>query len=170
LHFFGQIRYPQGIYHAYLDKNQWTSPSLIFLIAREGEEMGNRIHAHGLAPIVRAGNQLVLTFTDGPNDPNRRLFAMNRTLDDIPPLELVPTPALAATPLPEPSPTPRQPTPLPTPTATPPVFDRAATQPQDRVPRPDLIIWVALVPNLLVFGGLVFIRLLNSLRHLEHHD
>jgi hypothetical protein len=170
MHYFAQIRYPQGIYHAYWDGTQWTPPSLIYLIAREGEEIGNHIHAHHTHPVVRAGNQLVLTFGDGPADPNRRLFAMHRTLDDLAPLELVPTPELAATPLPEPSPTPRQPTPLPPPTATPPVFDRAATQPQDRVPRPDLIIWVALVPNLLVFGGLVFIRLLNSLRHLEHHD
>ena len=94
MHFFGQIRYPQGIYTAYWDQTQWSAPSLVYLIAPENSEegIGNRVHAHYTLPVVRAGNQLVLTFTDGPADPNRRLFAMYRTLDDIPPLETVPAP------------------------------------------------------------------------------
>jgi hypothetical protein len=167
VHFFGQIRYPIGIYHAYWDQNQWTPPSLIYLIAQEDSEegIGNRIHAHDTHPVLRAGNQLVLTFADGPADPNRRLFAMHRTLDDISPLEPVSTPVPTATPLPEPTPTPGPPTPMPTMTATAPVFDRAAAQPVGRVPKPDLVIWVALVPNLLLFAGIVAIQLVNKLKH-----
>jgi hypothetical protein len=105
VHFFAQIRYPQAIYHAYWDKNQWTSPSIVYLIAREGEGIGDHIHAHHTHPVVRAGNQLILTFGDGPADPNRRLFAMYRPLNDLSPLEPVPTPVPTATSLPKPSPT-----------------------------------------------------------------
>jgi hypothetical protein len=79
VHFFGQIRYPLGIYHAYWDQTQWTPPSWIYLIAQEGEEIGDRIHAHHTHPVVRAGNQLVLTFADPPADPNRRLFEMHQS-------------------------------------------------------------------------------------------
>ena len=94
VHFFGQIRYPMGIYHAYWDQTQWSKPSLVYLIAQEDSEegFGDRVHAHHTLPVIRAGNQLVLTFADGPADPNRRLFVMYRTLDDILPLENMPTP------------------------------------------------------------------------------
>jgi hypothetical protein len=163
VHFFGQIRYPIGIYHAYWDHNRWTPPSVIYLIAQEGQEIDDRIHAHSTRPIVRAGNQLILTFVDGPADPNRRLFAMHRTLDDISTLELMPTSVPTATPLPEPTPTPGQPTPMPTLTAKPPVFDRAA-QPVGDIPKPDLVIWVVLVPNLLLFAGFITIQFVNKLK------
>ncbi|MCI0731466.1 MAG: hypothetical protein L0332_32715 [Chloroflexi bacterium] len=159
MHFFGQIRYPVGIYHASWDQTQWTPPSLIYLIAQEGEEIGDRIHAHHTHPVVRAGDQLVLTFADGPADPNRRLFAMHRILDDTSSLAAVPKGAPTATPVSVPSPTPEQPTPMPTLTATAPSFD-AAIQPVGQVPRPDLALWAALVPTLLLLGGTVVIRLL----------
>lgn len=164
VHYFAQIRYPLGIYHSYWDKNHWTPPSLIYLIAQEGEEIGDRIHAHHTHPVVRAGNQLVLTFADGPADPNRRLFVMYRNLDDISPLEAVPTPVPTATLLPKPSPTPRQAAPLPTLIETAPAFDNAATQPVRHSPRPDLVIWVASVPNLILFGSTIIIRLLRKPR------
>ena len=162
VHFFGQIRYPLGIYHAYWDQIEWTPPSLIYLIAQEGEEIGDRVHAHDTLPIVRAGNQLVLTFADGPADPNRRLFAMQRTLDDISHLDPVPTPVQTATSVPIPSPTPKRQTPMPTLTATAPTFDTASTQPLGHVPGLNLVFWLALVPNLLLFGVTVVIRLLNK--------
>ena len=167
VHFLGQIRYPQGIYHAYWDQTQWTPPSLIYLIAQEDSEegIGDRIHAHHTHPVVRAGNQLVLTFADPPADPNRRLFAMHRTLDDISPLETVPTPVPTATPVPVPSPTPGRPTPMPTLTATAPLFDTAAAQSLGPVPGPDLALRVALVPTLLLLGGTVVIRWLYKLKH-----
>jgi len=165
IHFFAQIRYPQGIYHALWDGNQWTSPSLIYQIAQEEEEgIGDRIHAHHTHPVVRAGNQLVLTFADGPADPNRRLFAMHLTLDDLSPLEPLPTAAPTASPVPLPSSTPVQPTQIPafTPTVQP--FNPAAAQPLGHVPRPDLAIWIVVIPNLLLFGVAVAFRVLNKLK------
>jgi hypothetical protein len=168
VHFFGQIRYPQGIYHAYLDHGHWTSPSLIYLILQgdiPGEVMGDRIHAHYTLPVVRAGNQIVLTFSDGPADPNRRLFAMQRTLDDIAPLASVPTPVPSATPVPVPSPTSSQPTPKPTPTATAPFFDTAALRPSGHLPGSDLALRAAIVPTLLLLAGIVVIRLVYGLMH-----
>ncbi|HEY3477178.1 MAG TPA: hypothetical protein VGK56_21360, partial [Anaerolineales bacterium] len=83
LHFLGQIRYPMGIYHAYWDQTRWSKPSLVYLISEDGASLGDRVHAHHTLPVIRAGNQLVLTFADGPADPSRRLFVMHRTLDDI---------------------------------------------------------------------------------------
>ncbi|MCI0730664.1 MAG: glycoside hydrolase [Chloroflexi bacterium] len=164
VHFFGQIRYPVGIYHASWDQTQWTPPSLIYLIAQEGEEIGDRIHAHHTHPAVRAGEQLVLTFADGPADPNRRLFAMHRILDDPSSLETLPKSAPTATPISVPSPTAERPTPMPTLTATAPFFDAAAAQPLGPAPRLDLALWVALVPTLLLLGGTVVIRLLYKLK------
>ena len=160
LHFFGQIRYPMGIYHAYWDQNRWNSPSLVYLISEDGSSLDGRVHAHHTLPVVRAGNQLVLTFADGPADPNRRLFVMYRTLDDILPLENMPTPDPTATTVPMFSPTPRQPTPMPNWTATAPSLESAEVQPLGRGPAPDLAIRVALVPTLLVLAVTMIIHLL----------
>lgn len=156
VHFFGQIRYPQGIYHAYWEHGQWTPPSLIYLILLgvEGEEMGDRIHAHYTQPVIRAGNQLVVTFTDGPADPNRRLFVMQRTLHDIAPIPALPTPVPMATPVMTASPIARQPTAVPTPTATTPWFGGEA-QPAEQALRTDLALQMALFPSLLLLGGVV---------------
>jgi hypothetical protein len=155
VHFFGQIRYPHGIYHAYWDQTHWTPPSLIYLIAQEDSEegIGDRIHAHHTHPVVRAGNQLVLTFADGPADPNRRLFEMHRTLDDISPLEAVPTPVPTATPAPLPSPVSKRPTLMPMATATAPLFDPATARPLGDILRPDRALRFALIPTLLLLGG-----------------
>jgi hypothetical protein len=166
VHYFGQIRYPMGIYHAYWDQTGWSTPSLVYLIAEEGSEegMGDRVHAHHTLPVIRAGNQLVLTFADGPADPNRRLFVMYRTLDDILPLENMPTPDPTATPVPISSPTPGPPTPMPERTVTVPSLESAEVQPLGRIPGPDLAIRVALVPTLLVLGVTMIIQLLNRLK------
>jgi hypothetical protein len=161
VHYFAQIRYPIGIYHAYLENDHWSSPSLVYLIAEEGSEddFGDRVHAHFTLPMVRAGNQLILTFTDPPSEPTRRLFAMYRTLDDISPLESVPTPIPTATPVPISSPTPLPPTPMPSQTATVPSFAVSEDEPVEPVPAPDLAIRVALVPTLLVLGVAIFFQL-----------
>lgn len=164
LHFLGQIRYPIAIYHAYWDQIRWSKPSLVYLIAEEGESMGDRVHAHHTLPVIRAGNQLVLTFADGPADPNRRLFVMYRTLDDILPLESMSTPDPTATPIPMNSPTPGQPTPMPDQTATAPSLESGELQPPGRVRAPDFAIRVALVPTLLVLGGAMIFRLYKRKR------
>jgi hypothetical protein len=165
VHFIGQVRYPMGIYHAYWDQNRWSTPSLIYLIA-EGETEPdfsdrNLIHAHLISPVIRAGNQLIVTFGDGPADEERRLFVMYRTLDDISPLETVPTPVPTATPIPMSSPTPIPPPPSPTSTATAPSFDAAGAQPFEGVPAPDLAIRAAIIPTLLVLAGAMVFRFLN---------
>ncbi len=163
VHFFGQIRYPMGIYHAYWDQTRWSRPSLVYLIAEEGSEddFGDRVHAHHTLPAIRAGNQLVLTFADGPADPNRRLFVTYRTLDDIPPRENMPTPVPMATQVPMSSPTPEPATPLPIATATAPSLDSAELQPLGRIPGPDRAIQVALIPTLLILAGTMIFKWLN---------
>ena len=166
VHFFGQIRYPMGIYHAYWDQNRWSNPELVYLIAPEGSDnIGNRVHAHYTLPVVREGNQLVLTFTDGPADPNRRLFVMYRTLEDIPPLENLPTPVPAASTVLMASPTPGGPTPVPSPTATVPSLASVDVEPIGQVPAPDLAIRVALAPTLLVLGVTMMFQLLKKRKH-----
>ena len=158
VHFFGQIRYPMGIYHAYWDQNRWSKPSLVYLISQDGSSLEGHVHAHYTLPVIRAGNQLVLTFTDGPSDPNRRLFVTHSTMDDVLPLESKPTPALTETPAllstPTPSPTPSI-SMLTPPAAT---LELGEGLPAGRVPAPDLPIRIALVPTLLVLAGTIIFR------------
>ncbi len=154
VHFFGQIRYPIGIYHAYWDQTRWSTPSLVYLVAEQGEDMGHRIHAHLMQAVVRAGNQLVLTFGDPPSDDQRRLFVMYRTLDDVAPLKMLPTPTPAATMIPSPSPTPTQIGPLATPTLT----ITTADGPLVDAPQADRALQFGLIPVLLLLGGTIAFR------------
>jgi hypothetical protein len=109
LHYVTQIRYPQGIYHSYWDNDTWSIPSLIYFIAGGGDEsFGDRIHAHNVRMVIRNGNQLVVTFTSSPTDPQMTLYEMHVTLDDVPEIEPLPTPT--NTPMPLPTSTPQQPT------------------------------------------------------------
>ena len=160
LHFFGQIRYPMGIWHAYWDHEQWSTPSLVYFIAEEGADgFGERVHAHHTLPVIRAGNQLVLTFADGPADPNRRLFVSYRTLDDIPPIETLALPSIPTS-IPVSSPIPEQPTLIPSQTATAPSLE-VEQRSLDPVPAPDFAIWMAVVPTLLVLGVTMVIQFLS---------
>jgi hypothetical protein len=157
VHLFSQIRYPMGIYHAFWDETEWSSPALVYLIAQEGSDTGDRIHAHHTYPVVRANNQLVLTFADGPSDPNRRLFAMQRMLDDVLPATTVPTPTPTFRPVAVASPTPIPTTATPTATATAPFFG-AAAGPVTPVAEPGLTLELALLPTLLLLVGTVVFR------------
>jgi hypothetical protein len=165
LHYFAQIRYPQGIYHAQWDQGQWTLPSLIYLIlegSSPDEVMGDRIHAHDTFPVVRAGNQLVLTFGDGHADPNRRLFAMHRTLDDVAPLALMSTPTPAVDPGSSPT---VAPTALPaTAPATRAPGATASAGSLEEVPTANLALRAAMVPTMLLLAGTVAIRLLRKFK------
>ncbi|OGO34732.1 MAG: hypothetical protein A2Z16_11375 [Chloroflexi bacterium RBG_16_54_18] len=159
VHFFGQIRYPLGIYHAVWYQNGWTPPELIYMIS-QGEFqpiITDRIHAHTTYPVVRAGNQLVLTFTDGPADPNRRLFAIVYTLNDISPSELLAWPDATPTPLPEPTQTAINLAPEPVLITTPSSID-LISHPIVQNSRPDLIIWITLAANFLLLGAIVVYR------------
>ena len=166
VHFFGQIRYPMGIYHAYWDQNRWSTPSLVYLIAAEGTEADftTRVHAHHTLPIVRAGNQLVLTFADGPADPNRRLFVTFLTLDDTPPLESMPTPQPTATIAAVSSPTPTLDL-RPQLTMTALALSSAQTPPLESSPEPDIAIRAAVIPTLVVLGVLMVLQMRNKRRH-----
>lgn len=82
LHFIGQIRWPQALYHIIWNGTQWLEPSIAYLIARnDGEGRQGRYHAHNVRAAIRADNQLVVTFTDEHTGP---LYAMYRTLEDVP--------------------------------------------------------------------------------------
>jgi hypothetical protein len=158
VHFLGQIRYPQGIYHVIWDQGRWTPASLIYLISQDGGEIGDRIHAHDLRPVVRAGNQLVLAFDDPPADTNRRLFVMHRLLENLEPLEPVPTPTSSASQVPAPSHTPQRPTPTSTRTPQGPPLD-PANQAFGPIGTSGLALTVALVPTLLLLAAVVAVWL-----------
>lgn len=87
VHWVGQVRYPQAVYHAYWDEDHWSPAVPFYMIARTPEEpIGDRIHAHNVRLGIRAGNQLVASFTgiDGPSV----LCATERTLGDVDPVAL----------------------------------------------------------------------------------
>jgi len=136
---------------------------MIYLVD-EGSGIGHRIHAHHTLPVIRTGNELVLTFADGPADPNRRLFVIYRTLDDILPLENIPTPVPTATRAAMSAPTAMQPTSMPDWTATAPSLESAEAQPLVPAPAPDLAIRVALVPTLLILVGAMIIQVYKRKR------
>lgn len=158
IHFFSQIRFPQGIYHAVWEDGQWSQPSLVYLVSYgEGDLIGDRIHAHRTFPAVRAGNQLLLTFTDPPPTDGRRLFATQLTLEDIPPETLRPTPT--ASPVLQ-----AEGTPVPQATAeSQPI--RLGAQPPASMSRPDSALWIGLLIPALIVGAIVLIRLINKYRY-----
>ena len=163
VHFLSQVRYPIGIYHALWDEDVWTSPTLVYLVAEADEAIGDRIHAHALSPVVRAGNQLIVTFTDGPADPNRRLFAIHRTLDDIPSASTIAAPTAAPTSIVLISPPPPQSTPQPTLTARAPLPSEDVGQPA-ALANPALTLRAALAPAIFLLGATVAYRLIRKLK------
>lgn len=93
VHYLSQIRYPMAIYHAILDQNGWSVPSMVYLIQESyDQEIGDRIHAHHVHPAVRSGNQLLITFTDEPGNPDRQLHYMVNNLDILPSKTQIPIP------------------------------------------------------------------------------
>ncbi len=136
VHYFSQIRFPKGIYHTIWDGDRWTPPALIYLIQASSTDppIEGQVEAHSTFPVVRAGNQLILTFTDPPPDEKRGLYVMTRTLTDIPPQTAQPTPTVAPTATPQPTPT------IPaTPTATPTIPSPAPIE--KSVPVSDTALW-----------------------------
>jgi hypothetical protein len=85
VHFVGQIRWPQAIYHALWESGSWSDPSMVYLI-RQGsdDEFAGRIHAHNVRLAIHNGNQLVMTFTTEPTAPQSVLYAMQAVLDGVP--------------------------------------------------------------------------------------
>jgi hypothetical protein len=165
IHYLGHIRYPMAIYHAVWDQGQWTKPALVYLVSLgDSDPIGDRVHAHYTLSTVRAGNQLILTFTDSPPEPERRLFTIYRTLDDVTPLTAVPTPTATATPplSPTPSAIPATPTAVATESALP--IEAIAALPPAGVARPDQAIWLGMILPLLLLAGTLGFWLLDRYR------
>ncbi len=153
LHFFGQIRWPQGVQHsAWQPDLGWSDPEIIYLIARNSDEgRQGRYHAHSVRAAVRNGNQLVVTFTDEAIGP---LYVMYRTLEDVPPLPLLPTPAPTALPI-EATATPTNPTPTPAIGAIPPGTVVTAA------PNIGNGFWLGVIPPIILVVIVVLFRLLT---------
>lgn len=152
VHFLSQIRYPKGIYHAYWDQDGWSFPSLVYLIQwTSNEVIGDRIEAHDVHPVVRAGNQLVVTFASEPGDRERQMYFIARTLDDIPQETVIPLPT--STPIPLTDQVESTLTSTITPVVEPITVDYIPPAPN--YAHPSNLLWIALIPSLLLLGGIV---------------
>ncbi len=151
LHFFGQIRWPQGVYHSVWDGTGWTTPSMVYLIAStDAEGRNGRYHAHYVRAGILAGNQLLLTFTDEPSGP---LYAMFHTLEDVTALSFVPTPSSKPIVTPPTSVSPTA-TPLPLSAPTGQTFANV-----EDVPNLGASIWLGLLPAAVLILGIILIQL-----------
>jgi hypothetical protein len=156
LHYVTQIRYPQGIYHTYWDSGSWSIPSLIyFILGGANESFGDRVHAHNVRLAIRNGNQLVVTFTSSPTDPQMVLYEMHMTLNDVPGTEPLPTPTTVPTTIPSPTPPSATVESTPDTTITNGLDAKSAT-----VYRPANGIWWALLTSLVILVGFVAFRIL----------
>lgn len=161
MHFLGQIRWPQGIYHAYWSQGRWSIPNMIYLIAQnDAEEQGERIHAHRVRVAIRTGNQMVVTFTTSPSDPQSILYAMHMTMADVPALDIARLPEQTPAPTIDsglgsasPMPPTESPTGIPNPDT---ILDSEA--PRENQPSSGLM-W-GILPVVLLVAGVVIVRYL----------
>jgi len=158
LHYVTQIRYPQGIYHTYWDSGTWSIPSLIyFILGGANESYGDRVHAHNVRLAIRNGNQLVVTFTTSPTDPQMVLYEMHLTLNDVP--EIIPLSTPTAIPTSTPTPTPQlattEPTPNPTITSGSDAQSAGSYQPANGI-------WWGLITSLAVLMGFIAFRIFQK--------
>ena len=163
LHYAAQVRYPKAIWEAYWDGNVWTNPSMVYLIARydKDPEEVNRIHAHNVRLAIAHGNHLVLTFTNSPGEREPLvLYAMHRTLDDVSPSTLMPTPSPAPTLTPTPQPASNIKSILnPTPTPRHLQFTAETPLPQDGVYSTASAFWMAVIPTIILIGSVITFHL-----------
>ncbi len=160
LHFLGQIRYPQGLYDITWDGSKWGIPSLVYLVSLDAfEPIGDRIHVHNVRAVARRGNQLVTLFTNSPGETQLKLYAMHRTLENVNPEEIQPTP------LPSPSPTafPTEALVLPGKTPTPTLAPFSTVSPEANF-SPGVDLGVSILAVVLVMGLILTGRLLVSRR------
>ncbi len=82
IHFLSQLRWPQAIYHAELAGDEWSEPSIAYLIAPDAfTREPDSIHAHAVRAAIGANDQLVVSFTNSPADPQRILYGMHQIID-----------------------------------------------------------------------------------------
>jgi len=162
LHFFGQIRWPQGVYHSVWDPANpeagWSTPQIIYFISTNSDEgREGRYHAHSIRAGVLNGNILVVTFTDEATGP---LYVTWRKLDDAP--EIAPQPMPTATSIPTLSPTATPEGPV---TPTPPPFAGTDLAVPQAPPNAGMGIWLGVLPTVLLIGiifGFRVYRMRNS--------
>jgi hypothetical protein len=78
-HFLGQVRYPAGIYHSSLEGNRWSEPTMIYSIERDPAQPNyDPIHAHSVKAANPDENQLVIIFTNSPDESQIHLYAMHQ--------------------------------------------------------------------------------------------
>jgi hypothetical protein len=166
LHLISQIRYPQGIYHSIWDGAHWSSPLMIYFITSSASELipNSRIHAHATFPIFRAGNKLVITFTDSPPEPERGLYVMVRTLSDVPSSLIKPTLVPTETPLPLGNSN-LSPSPIATQLPVDPLIRVNDPNQTPLVPLPIQDFWLAVIPPFLLIGFLFAYRLFTRFKN-----
>ncbi len=167
VHFAGQLRWPQAVYHAVWDGQVWSEPAMVYYIRADAkEEIAGRVHAHRVRVAVRSGNDLVLTFTTAPSEPQNILYVMTKRLEDAPAIEPVAAPTLSPTAAPLAV---VLPTAVPAATATevvPTTVPRwvADELPAEAAPPPSLLatLWPGLLAAALVIVGAGFARALRK--------
>lgn len=166
LHFTGQIRYPQGIYHAAWRPDEgWTTPELLYFMAQDpSQPLGERLNPHELFLVVRGGNQLVLTFYDRSGSKPHSLYVMHRVLEQATAVAPLPYAPPASTPAPEVAPT-IFPTPTPEvvePTAVPLALISSGDPPPDVPASPGRFVWPGVMLALATVGVVVALRFLRG--------
>jgi hypothetical protein len=155
IHFAAQLRFPMAIYHAVWDQ-RWLTPEIAYFIKQDARaEVQGQVGAHNVRLAIGSGNQLVMTFTTGPQDPQAVLYTMARMLSDAPHLESIATPT--ATPRPTLTPLPPTPTTTPAPTLE-------ARLPLAETPSSDPLaipLWIGLLPVAGFVGVVVAARMLR---------
>ncbi|MCP4356680.1 MAG: hypothetical protein GY796_01520 [Chloroflexi bacterium] len=159
IHFAGQIRPPAAIYHAYWDQDEWKELSSIYLLNLETHipALGG-IHAHAVRLALRNGNQLITIFTTSPGDPQRILYAMQRTPYSIPPATSAPTPSPIEAPSNQPETSDaesNQQVTTPTAAGQEPTFE---TSSEVNTATTGSAIWIGVLPAFIVLGGILTIR------------
>lgn len=164
MHYVDQVRWPQGVYHATWWNGTWSVPSMIYFIAFDSDDAREgRIHAHHVRLAIRAGDQLVVTFTDSPGDPIIGLYAMHQLLRGNAPTQVPEIPLYQE----HPTTTTAQPT--MTPAATPGIADSVDEGDKLQVPDDqnnsnpaDAIIWGVIPSVFVLIGYIVYSQIFNK--------
>jgi hypothetical protein len=100
-HFIGQIRFPQGIYHAMWRDYVWSKPTMFYEIDLDSPTLGSpeNVHAHRISGTVLKGNTIVITFTDSPSDPPSALYSSYRIFKEVPAIQPLSSPLILSTPV-----------------------------------------------------------------------
>lgn len=96
--FLGQIRFPQGMWNVTFDGEQWSEPSLVYLIRQSDKDEHQGIHVHAINGTVSQGNLMLATFTNAPAEGHLYLYAMYRRIEGVDLIEPLPMPTQTAVP------------------------------------------------------------------------